>query len=358
MVKIAIVLGCRPEIIKMSPIIRYCEKNNQDYFIIDTGQHYSKNMSEIFFNELELPTPKYNLSVGSCSPGKQIGRMIERIEGVLLTEKPDIVLIQGDTNSVLSGALCANKLGIQVGHIEAGLRSYDNIPEEINRVITDHISDYLFCPTKESKLNAIKEGIGLLDENKIFVTGNTIVDAVSQNLIIAEKKSKILTKYKLKEKGYFLITAHRDINVDVKKNLELMFEGFEKIFKHCGQRMIYPIHPRTRKNIKNFGVKVPGCVELIEPVGYFDFLILEKNAMLILSDSGGIIEEGCILGVPCVTLRETTERPETLDCGSNVCVGINPDKMVKGAEIMLENHSPWKHPFGKNPTKKIMEILR
>ena len=204
---IAIILGTRPEIIKMSPIIRECEKQGLDYFILHTGQHYSYNLDRIFFEDLELPAPKYNLDVGSGTHAEETGKMLIGIEKVLLKEKPDIVLVEGDTNTVLAGALAAAKLHIKVGHVEAGLRSYDrSMPEEINRILADHVSDYLFAPTEKAKENLLREGI---EEDKIFVTGNTIVDAVYQNLEIAKRKVNILDKLNLSSREYFLITSHR-----------------------------------------------------------------------------------------------------------------------------------------------------
>ena len=204
---IAIILGTRPEIIKMSPIIQECEKQSLDYFILHTGQHYSYNLDRIFFEDLELPAPKYNLDVGSGTHAEETGEMLIGIEKVLLKEKPDIVLVEGDTNTVLAGALAAAKLNIKIGHVEAGLRSHDrSMPEEINRILADHVSDYLFAPTEKAKGNLLREGI---EEDKIFVTGNTIVDAIYQNLGIAKRKVNILDKLNLSSREYFLITSHR-----------------------------------------------------------------------------------------------------------------------------------------------------
>jgi len=226
--KISIIIGTRPEIIKMSPVIRECEKQNIDYFILHTGQHYSYNLDRIFFEELELPLPKYNLDVGSGTHAEETGEMLMGIEKVLKEEKPDVVLVEGDTNTVLAGALAATKLHIKVGHVEAGLRSYDRtMPEEINRVLTDHISDYLFAPTVKARENLLREGI---EEDKIFVTGNTIVDAVYQNLEIARRKVDILNKLNLNPEGYFLVTAHRQENVDIKERLKGILEGLELVY--------------------------------------------------------------------------------------------------------------------------------
>jgi len=354
--KICIILGTRPEIIKMSPIIRECERQKLDYFIIHTNQHYSEKLDRIFFEELELPKPKYNLDIGSGTHAEQTGKALIEIEKVLIKGKPDIVLVEGDTNTVLAGALAATKLHIKVGHVEAGLRSYDReMPEEINRVLTDHCSDFLFAPTKKAKEILIKEGIS---KKKIFVTGNTIVDAVYQNIKLAKKKSKILKKLNLKEEKYFLLTCHRQENVDKKERLRGILDGLNLLYKKFTLSIIYPIHPRTKKRIKEFRLKIPEGTKLIEPVGYLDFLQLEANAKLVLTDSGGIQEEACILKVPCVTLRDNTERPETLEARSNILAGTNPEKILKEVETMLSKKRNWGNPFGGGGSgRKIVKII-
>ena len=355
--KICIILGTRPEIIKMSPIIRECEKRKLDYFILHTNQHYSKNLDKIFFDELELPSPKYNLDIGSGTHGEQTGKALIEIEKVLIKEKPDIVLVEGDTNTVLAGALAATKLHIKVSHVEAGLRSYyREMPEEINRILTDHCSDFLFVPTKKAKEILIKEGIS---KKKIFVTGNTIVDAVYQNIEIANKKVDILDKLNLNKNEYFLVTAHREENVDAKNRLEGILKGLEQVYKKFNLPIIYPIHPRTEKRIKEFSLKIPEGVKLISPVGFLEFLQLEANAKLVLTDSGGVQEETCILKIPCVTLRDNTERPETLEVGSNILAGTNPEKIVKCTEFMIQKERNWKNPFGDGrASKRILRILK
>lgn len=354
--KISIILGTRPEIIKMSPIIRECQKRKLDFFILHTNQHYSENLDKIFFDELELPQPKYNLRIGSGTHGEETGKMLIGIEEVLMKEKPDIVLIEGDTNTVLSGALTATKLHIKVGHVEAGLRSYfREMPEEINRILTDHCSDYLFAPTKKAKEILISEAI---PKKKIFVTGNTIVDAIYQNLKLAKKKSKILEKLNLKKKKYFLVTAHRPENVDKKEHLEGILKGLNLIYKKFKLPLIYPIHPRTKKMIKQFNLETPLGVKLIKPVGFLDFLQLENNAKLALTDSGGVQEEACILKIPCVTLRDNTERPETLGAGANILAGANSKKILRCISKMLSKKRNWRNPFGNGKTgKMIISIL-
>ena len=354
--KIAIILGTRPEIIKMSPVIRECEKQDLDYFILHTGQHYSYNLDKIFFNDLELPAAKYNLDVGSGTHAEETGKMLIGIEKILREEKPDIVLVEGDTNTVLAGALVASKLHIKVGHVEAGLRSYDRtMPEEINRVLADHVSDFLFAPTEKARENLLNEGV---EEDKISVTGNTIVDAVYQNLEIARGKVDILNKLNLGPEEYFLVTTHRQENVDAKDRLKDILEGLESVYTDFNLPIIYPIHPRTKKRLIKFGLEVPKGVELIEPLGFLEFLQLEANTKLVLTDSGGVQEETCILKVPCVTLRDNTERPETLNVGSNVLVGVNQDRILEGVKKMLSKERDWRNPFGDGCAGvKIVEIL-
>ena len=354
--KIAIILGTRPEIIKMSPVIRECEKRELEYFILHTGQHYSYNLDKIFFSELELPAPKYNLDVGSGTHAEETGKMLIGMEKVLKEEKPNIILVEGDTNTVLAGALAASKLHVKVGHVEAGLRSYDRtMPEEINRVLADLVSDYLFAPTEKEKENLLREGI---DKSKIFVTGNTIVDAVYQNLEIARGKVDILNKLNLNPEGYFLVTAHRQENVDVKKRLKGILDGLKLVYNDFNLPIIYPIHPRTMKRIKDFGLEVSKGIKLIEPLGFLGFLQLEANAKLVLSDSGGVHEETCILKVPCVTLRDNTERPETLEVGSNVLAGVNQEKILEGVKIRIDKERNWTNPFGDgNAGEKIINFI-
>ncbi len=357
---IAIILGTRPEIIKMSPIIRACEKENIDYHLIHTGQHYSYEMDEIFFQELELPKPKYNLNVGSGTHGEQTAKILTGIEKILIDEKygrKDVVLVEGDTNSVLAAALAAAKLHIKVGHVEAGLRSYfREMPEEINRVLTDHISDYLFAPTENAKNILLKEGI---EKEKIFVTGNTIVDAVYQNIQIANKKeSNILKKLGIENSNYFLVTLHRTENVDNIERLKSIIDGLNIICKKYQLLIIFPAHPRTKKMIEKFKIKLDKNINLINPVGYFEFLQLETNAKLVLSDSGGVQEETCILKVPCVTLRDNTERPETIEVGSNTLTECNQDMIINKIELMLNKDKKWKNPFGNgNAGINIIKIL-
>lgn len=363
--KIAIILGTRPEIIKMSPIIRECETRNLNYYIIHTGQHYNYEMDQVFFDSLfgtnerylNLPQPKYNLDVGSSTHANQTGKIMLGIENIFMNDEfgTDVALVQGDTNTVLAGALTASKLQIKIGHVEAGLRSFDRtMPEEINRVVTDHVSDFLFAPTENSSQNLLKEGI---EDNKIFVTGNTIVDAVYQNLEISKVKSNIVDKLNLKPKEYFLVTMHRSENVDVKERLQDILNGIQAIGKKFSQPIIFPIHPRTEKMVEKYDLSLDG-ITVIKPLGLFEFLQLEANAKLILTDSGGVQEEACILGVPCVTLRENTERPETIEVGANM-LGFTNGKMIYDCAIdMCELDTQWINPYGDGKSsKRIINII-
>ena len=327
----------------MSPVIRGLLIKEIGFFILHTGQHYSYNLDRVFFEQLELPQPVYNLEVGSGSHAEETGKMLIGIEKVLLEEKPDVVLIEGDTNSVLAGALAASKLHIEIGHVEAGLRSYDrSMPEEINRTLTDHCSDYLFAPTEKAKAILLGEGI---PEERIFVTGNTIVDAVHQNLEIANEQDSILNTLHLSPKEYFLVTLHRQENVDDPARFLSILKGLDSLADEFHLPVIYPIHPRSRKRMQEFGFKSEN-ITLSGPVDFLGFLQLESNARLVLTDSGGVQEESCILGVPCITLRDNTERPETLEVGANILAGTTPEKILECSQVMLGRENNWGNPFG------------
>ncbi|HTY52983.1 MAG TPA: UDP-N-acetylglucosamine 2-epimerase (non-hydrolyzing) [Methanomicrobiales archaeon] len=351
---IAIVVGTRPEIIKMSPVIRECEHRGLDYYVIHTGQHYSYEMDQIFFQELELPHPKYQLNVGSGTHAEQTAGILAGSEGILVKDRPDIVLVQGDTNTVLGAALAASKLDIPVGHIEAGLRSQDRrMPEEINRVLTDHLSRYLFAPTEQAREHLLREGI---EDSWISVTGNSIVDAVWQNIRIAEKHREVLETHDLERKKFFLVTAHRQENVDDPVQLQRILEGISLVQEEFFLPVIFPAHPRTRKRIQDYCPDTSG-VEIIDPVGFLEFLQLESSARLVLTDSGGVQEETCILGVPCVTLRENTERPETIAVGSNRLAGTDPRRILGSARAMLSQRKIWYNPFGDGrASERILDL--
>lgn len=354
--RFSIILGTRPEIIKMSPIIRECQRLNLGFFIIHTGQHYSYNMDQTFFKQLSLPPADYDLKVGSGSQAEQTGKMLIGMEKILLEEQPDVVLIEGDTNSTLAGALAAAKIHVKVGHVEAGLRSYDRkMPEEINRILVDHCSDYLFAPTEEAKRILLCEGI---EEERVFVTGNTIVDAVMQNLGLSKTQNNVVKQLELKKRGYFLATVHRQENVDNERRFRRIIEGLTNVEKEFKLPVIYPIHPRSKSRLKTFDIEPKG-LRLIEPLDYLSFLQLQSNAKLVLTDSGGIQEEACILGVPCVTLRDNTERPETLDVGSNVLAGTKPKEIVKKTKLMMNRKREWGNPFGNGTAGlKIVDIAK
>ncbi|WP_114327652.1 non-hydrolyzing UDP-N-acetylglucosamine 2-epimerase [Candidatus Colwellia aromaticivorans] len=357
--KIGIIVGTRPEIIKMAPVIRECQKRAIPYFIIHSNQHYSEEMDSIFFKELKLPAPHYNLGVGSGLHSNQTGNILIEMEPILIQEKPDVVLVQGDTNTVLSGALAASKLGIKVGHIEAGLRSYDRtMPEETNRIMTDHISDFLFAVGPNQYAILAKEGI---DADKIYTVGNTVSDSLFQHLDISASTSTILDDLSVESGKFFLVTAHRASNVDVMANLMELLALFDKLHAKYSQTIVWPIHPRTQSKLKEFGIELPSYLKLIPPIGYLDFIQLQKHAQLILTDSGGIQEEACLLGVPCITLRENTERPESIEVGANVLVGRDADKALAAADKWLSTTSGnfnWKNPFGDGHVAElILDII-
>lgn len=353
--KTAIILGTRPEIIKMSPIIKLLQETGADFFVLHTGQHYSYDFDRVFFEQLELPMPAYNLGVGSGSHAEETGRMLIGIEAKLQEQRPDIVLVEGDTNSVLAGALAASKLGIKIGHVEAGLRSSDRtMPEEINRILTDHISDYLFAPTATAQQYLAREGI---PPENVYVTGNTIVDAVYQNLALAKAKVDPVRELGLRPGEYFLVTMHRQENVDREDRLSSMLDGLSRLSCRYGQPIVYPIHHRTRQRMEKFGLHAEG-VTVTDPMDYLRFLRLEKEARLILTDSGGVQEEACILGVPCVTLRDNTERPETVEVGANMLAGASPENMLTCVETMLSRQPEWTNPFGDGTASRtIIDII-
>jgi UDP-N-acetylglucosamine 2-epimerase len=318
--KIVTVLGARPQFIKAAPVSRAL-KSNFSEFLLHTGQHYDYGMSNIFFDELELAEPDVNLGIQSSNHGEQTGKMLTGIENVLLEEKPDAVLVYGDTNSTLAGALAGVKLHIPVFHVEAGLRSFNrSMPEEINRILTDHIASMLFCPTTTAVNNLQDEGI---DEG-VHLTGDVMYDAVLYNTDLAENTSKISEKLNLDSGEYILATVHRPANTDNQLHLLDIFTAFGSL----DWEIVLPLHPRTKKALTQFDLQVPGNIKMIDPVGYLDMLILEKNARAIITDSGGIQKEAYIFGVPCITLRNDTEWWETVDAGWNTLVGADPDQII------------------------------
>lgn len=358
--KVAIIIGTRPEIIKCSPLIRYLQnQDNIEWFLIHTNQHYSENMDKIFFDELELSFPKYNLWIWSWSHGDMTWKMLISIEKILLEECPHIVFVQWDTNTVLAWWLSASKLGIKVAHIEAWLRSYDkSMPEEINRILTDHLSDYLFSPTQKQADILISEWI---EKNKIFITGNTIVDAIYEWLEIAEKQEeKILKKYWLWKNDYILLTAHRPSNVDQKDTLKSILEGIWSISDILDKKIFFPVHPRTKLNIEKFWLGYL-CEErfiLSEPIWFVENLIVEKNSYLIATDSWWIQEEACILKKKTLILRDNTERPETLEVWWAVLVWNNKEKIINWFFSFDKKVVDWYNPFWNGETtNKILSAI-
>lgn len=354
--KLCFILGTRPEIIKLSPIINICQKEGIAFFVIHTGQHYSPEMDQIFVNELGLKKPKYNImtrSKGVLRQVSHIGRMLIKIEEIILKEEPTCVVTQGDTNTALAGILAANRttmtkkftgLSITTAHVEAGLRSYDrSMPEEVNRFMADHLSDYLFCPTKQESNTLCGEGI---PRKKIHVTGNTIVDAVRRNSQLAKKRKESLKRQGFLDGEYGLLTLHRQENVNVKSRLVSIITGLNKVHDQFRFPIVFPIHPRTASLLKEHGIKLPIFVKVTSPLGYLDFLCLQIHAKLILTDSGGMQEEACVLKVPCVTLRDNTERPESVDVGANIVAGVMPDDIFQSVTAMLKRKRNWRNPFG------------
>ena len=352
---LAFVVGTRPEIIKMAPVIRECERRGIAHLLIHTGQHYSYELDRVFFEELALRDPNYVLGVGSGTNAEQVGKILVGVETALTKEEPDVVLVEGDTNSVFAAAFAATTLHVEVGHVEAGLRSRDMfMREEVNRILTDHVSDFLFAPTVDAKRNLLSEGIAA---NKISVTGNTIVDAVCQNLEIAKERVNVLKELDVDGRNYFLATAHRQENVDSKLRLQGILKGLKRLHDEYDAPIIFPMHPRTRKRVAEFNLALDGIAPTA-PMGFLAFLMLEANADLIITDSGGVQEEACILQVPCITVRDNTERPETVAVHSNVVVGTEPDRIVDGARAMLNKSRHWRNPFGDgDAAQRIVLVL-
>lgn len=353
---ICFVLGTRPEIIKLSPVIEECENRNISFSILHTGQHYSNDLDEVFFDQLEVPTPDFNLDVGSETHGRQTGAMIGGIESILEDRQPDVLTVQGDTNTVLAGGIAASKMATtEIAHVEAGLRSFDpGMPEEINRRLVDHVADYLFAPTDTAEQNLRNENLAA---DTITVTGNTIVDAVHHHVQLAHRRSDVLERLEVND-SFALLTAHREENVDDPDRFRSILDGVERVGSEYDLQVIYPIHPRARKRIDEFGLTVPPRFTVIDPLDFLDFLVLEDKATVVLTDSGGVQEETCILGTPCVTLRDTTERPETVAVGANRIVGVLPDSIFDGTGEMLETDRAWDNPFGDGTaSKRILDVL-
>lgn len=330
--KIILSAGARPNFMKISPLIQEIKKHpNIEYKLVHTGQHYDENMSKLFFDELKIPRPDINLEIGSDTRDKQIKKIIIKFEDLLKTEDPDLVVVVGDVNSTLACALAAEKLGIKIAHVEAGLRSYNQkMPEELNRIETDKISDYLFTTSRNANKNLKNEGIS---KKKIFFVGNVMIDTLLKHKIKAQESS-IIKKLRLKEKDYAVLTMHRPENVDDKKILHELLNTLNEIAKKI--EIVYPMHPRTKKMIEKFGFQnILKNILITEPVGYLDFVKLMSNAKFVITDSGGIQEETTILGIPCLTIRTETERPITINQGTNIVTGISSKKIIPEANKIL-----------------------
>ncbi len=318
--KIVSIVGARPEFIQSAPVSRALRERHRE-LLVHTGQHYDYQMSQTFFEELGIPAPDYNLEVGSGSHGRQTAEIIVRLEEVLLAEKPDLVIVRGDTNSTLGGALAAAKLQIPTAHIEAGERSYDRrMPEELNRLVADVLVDIYFCASRSAVKNLAAEGICA----NVHWTGDVMLDALLHNRPIAERNSDVLQRLGVKPGGYALVTVHRAANTDDPVRLRNLAAAFNR----APETVIFPAHPRTRKALDNLGVAFEPHVRVIEPVGYFDMLTLEANARLIATDSGGVQREAYFLGKPCLTLRDETEWTETVGAGWNTLTGNDPERIA------------------------------
>ncbi len=349
MKKIISIIGARPQFIKSAVLSKELRKKFKEV-LVHTGQHYDHNMSPIFFKELSIPNPDYNLGVGSGGHGEQTGKMLIELEKVFAKEKPDMVLVYGDTNSTAAGALAASKMNIPVAHVESGLRSYRRtMPEEINRVVADHLSDLLLCPTETAVINLKKEGI----TKGVYNFGDVMYDALLANIKLADQKSKILKTLNLKPKAYFYVTIHRAENTDDKDNLNNIFKAFED----SGKTIILPAHPRTKKMISKFKLKLAGNIQVIDPVGYLDSLQLQANASRVLTDSGGVQKEAYMLKIPCITLREETEWVETVKDGWNILVGTNKSKIINAISEFKPKESQHNYFGSGNSAYKITKIL-
>ncbi len=336
--KILSVVGARPNFIKIAPLAEEFRKHPEiKHILVHSGQHYDYEMSDSFFRDLNIPKPNYNLNIGSGLSGWQIGRMIIELEKIYLAEKPDLAVVVGDVNSTLAAALTAAKLRIPVAHIESGLRSFDRLmPEEINRLLTDQIADYLFVTEPSAIENLLREGIS---KRKIFYVGNIMIDTLKNqisNIKSKNYKDELLKRFNLEPKQYAVLTLHRPSNVDNEKILKNLFETIEVISQKIP--VIFSVHPRTQKQLEKFRPKsqFADCrLQLIPPVSYMDMLCLVSNAKFALTDSGGIQEETTALSIPCLTVRQNTERPITVEKGTNILVGQNRNKILKEVNKIL-----------------------
>jgi len=354
--KVMTVLGTRPEIIRLSRIIGKLDKHC-DHVLVHTGQNFEEKLNEVFFSDLKVREPDYHLGVRADSFAEQIGKILIEIEKVILKEKPERVLILGDTNSGLS-SIVARRMGIPVFHMEAGNRCFDDrVPEEVNRRIIDHSSTVLLPYTHKSKENLLAEGI---QGESIHVIGNPIYEVIRHYAKEIEN-SRILAGLNLQPQQYFLVTAHRAENVDDRDRLGNLLIALDTVNKKYALPVICSLHPRTKSKMTQFGLKVSNKdIRLLEPFGFFDFISLEKQARCVITDSGTVQEECCILRVPNITIRDVTERPETLECGSNMLTGVSPDLIIKALEVVLEKKPEWEPPaeyLAKNVSSRVVKII-
>lgn len=355
--KLLTIIGARPQFIKVAPFSQAVRKYFNE-IIVHTGQHYDENMSNIFFNEMGIPAPDYNLSIGSGLHGKQTGEMLIALEEVMIKEAPDYIVVFGDTNSTIAAALAAAKLHIPIGHIEAGLRSFNrNMPEEINRITTDVLSSQLFCPTDNAVALLSKEGM----TKEVYQVGDIMYDAMLHFLPMSEEKSDILQKLNVTKDDYYLFTMHRPENTDHLDRIKAILEGLEA----CAKPIIYPVHPRMRSVLENPEIKeiIFGLtnLHLIDPVGYLDMIQLEKHAKKIITDSGGMQKEAFFVKTPCITIRNESEWVETVDLGYNIITGADTEKISDAIENFNPKHAA-QNPYGKGDcagiiTQKILSYL-
>jgi UDP-N-acetylglucosamine 2-epimerase len=349
--KIAIAAGTRPEFIQIEPIIRELVRRNIEYIFIHSGQHYDYEMDKIFFEEMKVPDPTHYLRIGSKHPGEQIGEMITKSESIFRDEKPDILLITGDTNTALGAALAANKSKIKVGHFEAGMRSFDRtMPEEINRIIIDNFSDALFSPTERGIRNLHDNGI----HDNVFLVGDVMLDSIIYYRKLIENKSRTLEELSLGKKPYLLLTLHREANTDNKDRLKNIFDAMSSV----PYPVIFPIHPRTKQRIQSNNIRLPENIHVISPAGYFEFLRLIFQSEKLLTDSGGAQKQAFFLSKPCITLRPNTEWVETTESGWNILVDDEPEKIIEAVSNFNPQSSPDLSLFGNGKSShKIIDTI-
>ncbi len=346
--RIVTIIGTRPEIIKMAPVVKALDALSHTHVLVHSGQHYDLMMDRVFFKDMNLREPDVQFELKDQPPPLQVSRTMMQAAGV--AKDANLVVVHGDTNTTLAGALLGSKLGKPVAHVEAGIRSFDRtMPEEVNRILTDQVSRLLFAPTETARTNLAKENV----REGVHVVGNSVIDALQQNADAAAESSRILKRLKLEKGKYALLTFHRAENVDVPDRLKRVLQSMEALAAKHALTVVFPIHPRTEKMARQFGLsrllKVPG-LKVIEPTGYLDMLELERNAALVFTDSGGLQEEACYFKVPCVTLRESTERPETLEIGANVLAGTDPPRILEATERQLATARSWANPYGDGTT--------